>query len=48
MGSFVVSKRQYIFIQVHGFEIFKYERNLRFLMIFNMALISHEDITLHT
>ncbi|CAL9065327.1 unnamed protein product [Musa banksii] len=27
MGSFVVSKRQHIFIQAHGFEIFKYERN---------------------
>ncbi|CAL9780467.1 unnamed protein product [Musa acuminata subsp. burmannicoides] len=35
--------------KAHGFEIFKYERNrLRFLMIFNMALVSYEDITLHT
>ncbi|CAL9075053.1 unnamed protein product, partial [Musa textilis] len=47
-GSFVVSKRQRILIQAYGFEIFKYERNcLRFLIIFNMALVSHEDITLH-
>ncbi|CAL9193455.1 unnamed protein product [Musa hybrid cultivar] len=27
MGSFVMSKRQHIFIQAYRFEIFKYERH---------------------